>query len=102
MFERLCLFDMMYQLRDMPCKNVDIRSVESYKAVMMLLTGIKEDVVLMMVPMFQSRMVMLEVLFMSQLRRNLMNLSMMHQEKDTPDQGGLPNPTQNTTQRCLI
>ena len=101
MFERLRMSDMMYQLREMPCKKVDIRSLESYEVVIMLPTGIKEDVVLMTVPLLPSRMVMLEVLFMFQLRRDLMYLLMMHKEKDILDQGGLPNPTQNTTQKCL-
>ena len=62
----------------MPCKMVDIRSLESYEATMMLPTRNKEDVVLMRVLLFQSRMVMVEVQFMFQLKRDLMNLLMMH------------------------
>ena len=70
---------MMYQSRDMLCKMVDIRSLESYEATMMLLTRNMEDVVLMRVLQFRSRMVMVEVQFMSQLKRDLMNLLMIHQ-----------------------
>ena len=70
---------MMYQSRDMLCKMVDIRSLESYEATMMLLTRNMEDVVLMRVLQFRSRMVMVEVQFMSQLKRDLMNLLLMHQ-----------------------
>ena len=71
---------MMYQWRDMPCKMVNIGSLESYEAIMTLPTGMNEDMVLMRVLLFQFRMVMVEVPFMSQLRKDLMNLLMMHQE----------------------
>ena len=73
MFERLHLSDMMqYLLRDMLCKMMDIRRLESYVAAMMLPTGIKEDVVLMTVPLLQSRMMMRGVLLMFQLGGDLM------------------------------
>ena len=51
---------------------VDSRMLESYKAVMKLLTGIKEDVVPRKVPLFLSRMVMVGVLLKLQLNKVLM------------------------------
>ena len=68
---------------------------------MMLPPWIEEEVMMMVVPLFLTKVIMLGVLLMFQLRRDLMYLLMMHNEKDIPDQGGLPNPTQNTTQKCL-
>ena len=63
---------MLYKSRDMTCKKVDSRILKSYKAIMKLLTGIKEDVVLRKVPLFLSRMVMVEVLLRLQLNKVLM------------------------------
>ena len=63
---------MLYKLRDVTCKMVDSRMLESYKAVMKLLTGIKEDVVPRKVPLFLSRMVMVGVLLKLQLNKVLM------------------------------
>ena len=73
MFERLHLFDMMqYLLRDMLCKMMDIGRLESYVAAMTLPSGIKEDVVLMTVPLLKSMMMMMGVLLMFQLGGDLM------------------------------
>ena len=85
---------MVYETGDMLFGKVDIENVKIYEAIMVLLTKIKEDLVLRTVPRFPSRMVMVGVLF--QLRGNLMYLLMMHKEEDRPDQGGVSNPTRNT------
>ena len=75
--------------------------MENYEAIMMLLTRTKDDLVLRTVPLFLSKMVIVGLLFMFQLNKVMMYMLMMHKE-DRPDQGGLPNPTQNITQKCLI
>ena len=86
----------------MMSKKVDIKRVENYEAIMMLLTETKEDIVLRTVLLFPSKKVMVGVLFMFQLTEVLMYMMMMHNKEDRTDQEGLPNPTPNTTQRCLI
>ena len=78
------------------------KRVETYKAIMMLLTEIKEGIILRMVMLFPSKKVMVGVLFMFQLTKVLMYMMVMHKTKDRTDREGLPNPTQNTAQRCMI
>ena len=90
MFERLRQSDMMM-----------FKRVETYKAIMMLLTEIKEGIILRMVMLFPSKKVM-GVLFMFQLTKVLMYMMVMHKTEDRTDQEGLPNPTQNTAQRFMI
>ena len=102
MFERLRQSDMlMYELGDLLFKKVDTEKVENYEAITVLLTRTKEDLVQRTAPLFPSVMVMKGKLVMFQLNKVLMYMLMMHKE-DRPDQGGLPNPTRNTTQKSLI
>ena len=54
---------MVYETGDMLFGKVDIENVKIYEAIMVLLTKIKEDLVLRMVPRFPSKMVMVGVLF---------------------------------------
>ena len=91
---------MVYETGDMLFGKVDIENVKIYEAIMVLLTKIKEDLVLRMVPRFPSKIVMVGVLF--QLRGYLMYVLMMRKEEDRPDQDGLLNPTHNTNQKSLI
>ena len=91
MFERLRQSNMMM-----------FKRVEIYKAIMMLLTEIKEDIMLRMVMLFPSKKVMVGVLFMFQLTKVLMYMMVMHKTEDRTDQEGLPNPTLNTAQRFMI
>ena len=81
--------------------KVDLQRVENYEAIMMFLTKNKKDLVLRTVPLFPCKIVMVRLLFMFQLNEVLMYMLMMHMKKDRPNQGGLLNPTQNTTQKCL-
>ena len=70
MFERLCLSDMMmYEKGIVLSKKMDLERAVDCKAIMMLLTRIKEDLVLKMMPQFPSKMVMVGVLL--QLRGNM-------------------------------
>ena len=82
--------------------KVDIERVENYEAIMMSLSKIKKDLVLRTVPLFASKMVMVGFLPMFQLNEVQMYMLMIHKQEDRPDRGGLPNLTQNTTQKCLI
>ena len=103
MLGRLRWSDMiMYELGDMLFKKVDLERVKNYEAIMMLLTKTKEDQVLRTVALFPSKMGMVGLLFMFQFHEVLMYMLMMHKKEDRTDQGGLPNLTQNTTQKCLI
>jgi hypothetical protein len=85
MFERLRQSNiLMYELRDMLFKKVDIERMENYEAIMMSLTKIKKDLVMRTMPLFPFKMVMVGVVF--QLRGNLMYVVSMHKEGDRPDQ----------------
>ena len=100
MYERLHQSAMMMHEQGIVLyKKVDIERVVNYKDIMMLLTRIKEYLMLKTMPQLLSTMVMVGV--MSQLRRNMKYVLMMHNEGDRSDQGGLLNLTQNTTQKCL-
>ena len=102
MFERLRQSDMlMYELGELLFKKVDTETMEIYEAITVLLTRTKKDLVQRTAPLFPSVMVMKGKLVMFQWNKVLVYLLMMHKE-GRPDQGGLLNPTQSTTQKSLI
>ena len=79
MFERLHLSDMMqYLLRDMLCKMMGVNGMKNYMTAMMLPTWIKEDLMLLMVPLLLSSMLMTKVLLLFLLRGEQTWLMMMH------------------------